>query len=114
MPSAAMLIVSALALFWVAMLGLLWRRSLIGISSACSLAGFRLCFRRRPWAISGWTPKMNSGRAQLFFAPHLSVHFKSHLASQLLWHESRDVAPWMLRTPDCSRGSRAWVNGKTA
>ena len=31
MPSAAMLIVSALALFWVAMLGLLWRRSLIGM-----------------------------------------------------------------------------------
>ena len=31
MPSTVMLIVGALALFWVAMLGLLWRRSLIGM-----------------------------------------------------------------------------------
>ena len=63
MPSAAMLVVGALALFWVAMLGLLWRRSLIGMLVGV-LFGFRLCFRRWPWAISGWVPKVNSGRAQ--------------------------------------------------
>ena len=31
MPSDVILLVGALALFWVAMLGLLWRRSLIGM-----------------------------------------------------------------------------------